>query len=139
MTDNPYPVRPAAPARASIPGEHRWTFTRGSEQRRAELRDHGRTGAELQVYVNGEFASGRRYENRALATIDADALRDTLEMSGWTCRRCQGERWMCEAHPDLPSDHDPAACAGPGVPCPDCNTSEPPRPPKDFVSYVRNG
>lgn len=136
MNENPYPVRPAAPARVSKPGEPLWTFTRGTEQRHAEIRSAGRMGVELQIFVNGEFASGRRYENRALALIDADALRDTLELDRWICSRCHGERWTCEAHPDQPHPHAGCDTAGPGEPCRDCNTSEPPRPPKDFVSSV---
>jgi hypothetical protein len=51
-----------------------------------------------------------------------------------TCPHCQGERWICEEHPALPWPH--GECAGPGVPCPACNATEPPQPPPDFVSLV---
>lgn len=38
-----------------------------------------------------------------------------------TCGHCL-EGWVCEDHPDLPVDHDRAACGGAGMPCehPDC-------------------
>lgn len=37
------------------------------------------------------------------------------------CTRCQDTRWVCEAHPDKPMDHDD--CEGAGMPCPICNPS----------------
>jgi hypothetical protein len=37
---------------------------------------------------------------------------------------CQGKRRVCEGHPLKPFPHDD--CAGPGMPCPVCNTQEPP-------------
>src|SRR6266853_3363159 len=46
------------------------------------------------------------------------------------CGRCGGERWICEEHSDLPWPHDD--CAGPGEPCPICNTTEPPDLPEGF-------
>ena len=49
------------------PGEVLWTLTKGTESRRAELRDHG--SGELQIYVNDQFVSGRRYESRTLAIL----------------------------------------------------------------------
>jgi hypothetical protein len=129
------PDKRPAPTRQPKPGEHIWTYTRGTDSRRTELRDFGKAGAELQILVNGEFVSGRRYEARGLALADAEALRDTLEASGWTCSRCWGELWTCEVHPHLPAGHD-ATCHGPGEPCAVCNTSEPPRPPRGFVSLI---
>jgi hypothetical protein len=50
------------------------------------------------------------------------------------CARCGGERWVCEARPDQPSGHD--GCSEPGEPCPVCNTDDPPRPPRGFVSFI---
>ena len=61
------------------PGEVLWTLVNGTEARRAELRDHGPIGCELQIFVNGEFVNGRRFENRALAIIEGDAARAALE------------------------------------------------------------
>lgn len=75
--------KPAAP-REPKPGELLWTLVKGTESRRLELRDHGVIGAELQIYVNGQFLKGQRYENRALALLQADAIKDALEASGWT-------------------------------------------------------
>ena len=41
------------------------------------------------------------------------------------CRGCVDTFWVCDAHPDLPSDigASPRACkcGAPGMPCPDCN------------------
>jgi hypothetical protein len=51
------------------------------------------------------------------------------------CPRCAGERWICEQHPDRPWPHDD--CAGPGEPCPVCNTSEPPEMPEGFISLAK--
>jgi hypothetical protein len=68
--------------RESKPAEILWTLVKGTESRRADLRDHG-AGAELQIYVNGEFVNGQRFDNRALALLQADALRDAFEAAGW--------------------------------------------------------
>jgi hypothetical protein len=51
------------------------------------------------------------------------------------CGACDDEGWVCERHPDRPVDHDD--CDGAGMPCPRCNGSDPPRPPRGFVSLVR--
>jgi hypothetical protein len=53
--------------------------------------------------------------------------------TGLVCPLCQGERWVCEEHTDRPWPH--GDCPGPGVPCPICNTEEPPRTPPGFVSH----
>jgi hypothetical protein len=128
------PDRRPAPPRQPKPGEHLWTFVRGSNERRAELRTTPDAGVELQIFVNREFVNGRRYENRALALLNADGIRDTLAASGWTCTRCVGEGWICETHSREPVSHE--HCSEPGVPCPCCNTSDPPRPPRGFVRLV---
>lgn len=78
------PNRPPAPPRQPKPGEHLWTLTKGAQSRRAELRDHGEIGAELQIYTNADFLKGQRYESRALAMLKADAIRDALRAGGWT-------------------------------------------------------
>lgn len=41
------------------------------------------------------------------------------------CPLCGDEAWMCEKHSDRGWPHD--ECVGPGMPCPDCNASDPPR------------
>jgi hypothetical protein len=53
---------------------------------------------------------------------------------GDECARCQGERWICETHPDRPCPHDD--CPGRGDPCPICNTKEPPAMRPDFRSFI---
>jgi hypothetical protein len=122
--------------RASSPARELWTMTRGVELCRAELREREGDAAELQFWAASDvFMNGRHYPHRALAIADADAARDALEGSGWTCARCRGERWTCERHRDEPTAHD-ARCSGADAPCRDCNTSDPPRPPRGFVSDV---
>lgn len=49
------------------------------------------------------------------------------------CGRCAGTGWICEDHPDLPPPH---ACGAALMPCPICNTEDPPRMPPGFVSEV---
>ena len=45
--------------------------------------------------------------------------------SARTCPRCNGCRWVCEAHPDRPWEGEHACCCGaPGEPCPVCNRVE---------------
>ena len=61
-------------------------------------------------------------------TLPADWRRLTRPTTSDMSCTCQGERWVCEGHPLKPFPHD--GCAGPGLPCPVCNTEEPPaRPP----------
>lgn len=129
------PDKRAAPPRQAKPGEHLWTFTRGNERRRAEFRDCRNLGVELQMFVNDELESGQRFVNRELASLAADAIRDAYAYDGWTCSGCAGELWVRDEHPDKPDHHD--SCAGPSIPCPACNTREPPRSPRGFVSDSR--
>lgn len=37
------------------------------------------------------------------------------------CLRCEGERWVCENHRDVPWGDGDRCCGGAGAPCPDCN------------------
>lgn len=53
-----------------------------------------------------------------------------------SCPRCHGERWVCEDHPDQPMTHED--CSGVGMPCPTCNTVEPPDLPEGFQTIVTN-
>jgi hypothetical protein len=110
-------------------------MTRGEELRRAELRPRESGAVELQFYALDGFLSGKRYDLDVLARREADRVRDALEASGWTCARCRGELWICAAHADQPTEHE-GCDAREGEPCPDCNTSDPPRPPRGFVSYI---
>jgi hypothetical protein len=50
------------------------------------------------------------------------------------CERCQGRRWICEAHTWKPFPHD--ACSGPGDPCPECEGDAKPPLPDDWVSIA---
>jgi hypothetical protein len=41
------------------------------------------------------------------------------------CPQCDGQRWVCEIHPDQPWIGDRACqCGGAGMPCPACNSSD---------------
>jgi hypothetical protein len=42
------------------------------------------------------------------------------------CSYCQDQRFVCEEHPATPWPHDD--CAGPGEPCPICNSEPGERP-----------
>ncbi len=58
-----------------------------------------------------------------------------------TCTVCDDTGWVCENHPDRPSDccgnsKRACTCGGAGKPCPMCNQPAPgerPRMPADFV------
>jgi hypothetical protein len=51
------------------------------------------------------------------------------------CAQCQDHRFVCEVHPWLPFPHD--ACAGPGVPCPECQSpGDKPELPDGWLSYA---
>jgi hypothetical protein len=78
------PNRTPDPPRQPKPGEVLWALVRDGHWRRAELRDHGKVGAELQIHVNGEFVNGRRFERRDLALAEAAAARHAFEALGWT-------------------------------------------------------
>jgi hypothetical protein len=58
-----------------------------------------------------------------------------VERSRSTQADAQRSSWICEQHPDQGWPHDD--CAGPGMPCPRCNTDEPPRLPEGFRSFVK--
>lgn len=45
------------------------------------------------------------------------------------CQTCDNTGWVCEQHPDKPWDGGSdkgCDCGGAGMPCGDCNTSNPP-------------
>src|SRR5262249_25388164 len=56
------------------------------------------------------------------------------------CERCDETYWVCEAHSRRPSDFgsSPRACqcGAPAMPCPDCNTDDPPKMPPGFTVTV---
>jgi hypothetical protein len=80
VSDEQWPPLPA-PKRPSH--EVLWTLTKGTESRRAELRDRGAHGAELQIFVNGEFVSGKLYASHGIALAEAEGARDALEAVGF--------------------------------------------------------
>lgn len=50
---------------------------------------------------------------------------------GEPCPTCDGERWVCEAHPDRPwNDTERGCTCGPGTPCPVCNPCDEHTPPE---------
>lgn len=73
--------KPAEPRKLSEP---LWTLTRGVERIAAELRHHGQWGSELQLFRDGEFFYGQRYETREIALLEAADYRQQLEADGWT-------------------------------------------------------
>src|SRR5262245_8284261 len=83
------PFAPQLPRHAT-PAEVLWVLTKPPHTRRLELRDFGHVGAELQMYVDDEFASGRHYEARALALADAGAHRELLLSQGWADETTKG-------------------------------------------------
>jgi len=46
---------------------------------------------------------------------------DPLPKGEGMCARCQGQRWVCENHPDRPWEVPGGCSCGAGMPCPDCN------------------
>lgn len=58
--------------------------------------------------------------NRPVGDGDSlDSLAHLLNTEMGECRRCGGERWVCEEHTARPMGHDD--CGGAGDPCPGCN------------------
>jgi hypothetical protein len=82
------------------------------------------------------------YEVRALRGGDHDALVDRhavgratvsrgMEQMKFNCQRCGNSGWCCETHTEAPQSHalpTGGECSGAGIPCPICNTGEPPYP-----------
>jgi hypothetical protein len=49
-----------------------------------QLRSHGEYGWEAQLFRDGEFYAGRRFDLRAQAVAHAEQTRRDLEREGWT-------------------------------------------------------
>jgi hypothetical protein len=50
------------------------------------------------------------------------------------CALCEDCGWVCENHPRRPWGGAHACeCGGAGMPCPECNSGEPPRLPTVFI------
>ena len=55
------------------------------------------------------------------------------DVTAFKCTACDDTRWVCEAHDDRPWEGPRACtCGGAGMPCPVCNTKEPPEMPAGF-------
>jgi hypothetical protein len=85
MADEPFysPQRQPAP-RVSRPGEPLWSLRRDGRQITCELRCHGEYGWEAQLFRDGEFYAGRRFDLRAQAIDHAEQTRRDLERERWT-------------------------------------------------------
>jgi hypothetical protein len=123
-------LKPRAPVPARV-GEPVWTLRKDHHQFDCELRTHGPYGVEVQLWRDLKFFAGRTFPTRELALQWAEEERKALQPP---CPGCRGERWTCEQHPGEPWPH--AFCAGPGEPCPACNTGEPPAIDPDFRSFI---
>jgi hypothetical protein len=65
------------------PGERGWAMTKDGEEARAELRDQGVAGVELQLFRGDDFANGRLYHSRE-AALEASAIRrQQMIAKGW--------------------------------------------------------
>src|SRR5262245_36149425 len=79
-----------------------------------------------------------QWSSRQRAIVPIRRLGDLLRVTVMSpkCARCDDTFWVCEAHSRLPSDFGPSPracqCRAPGMPCPDCNRSDPPRMPPGF-------
>lgn len=85
MPDDPFysPYVKIAPQGPKA-GEHVWTLRKGEEEVRAELRSHGEYGWECQLFRNGAFLYGRRWNLYASALLEAVERRHDYERDGWT-------------------------------------------------------
>jgi hypothetical protein len=130
-------VAPVAISPRSRPRDVAWTLTLDGRTIACELRDESRIGAGWDVAIrqDGELSFSRRCPDEAYARHVANGLKQDHLRAGWTCERCRAERWICEQHPDREWPHED--CAGPGEPCPGCNTKEPPDHQPGFRSVLR--
>jgi hypothetical protein len=70
-------------SRQPKPGERLWTMTKGGEEARAEVRDQGVAGVELQVFRGDDFANGRLYSSREAALEASEVRRQQMIEKGW--------------------------------------------------------
>jgi hypothetical protein len=85
MADEPFykPNAKPLPPREPQPGEPLWVLHKGAERIECELRVHGDFGCEVQLFRNGAFYAGRRFELREGALRHADVLKADLIGLGW--------------------------------------------------------
>ena len=86
MADEPFysPNRKAPPLRVVRSGEPLWSLQKDGRQITCELRSHGEYGWEAQLFRDGEFYAGRRFDLRSLAVAHAEQTRQDLGREGWT-------------------------------------------------------
>ena len=73
---------PRPPERAPRPGERIWSLSKQARLIDCELRTF-ECGAEVQLLVNAEFYSGRRYAATEFALRAAEEIRARLTHAGW--------------------------------------------------------
>jgi len=85
MANEPFysPQRQPPPPRVSKPGEPLWSLRRDERQITCELRSHGEYGWEAQLFRDGDFYAGRRFDLRAQAVAHAEQTRRDLERARW--------------------------------------------------------
>ena len=108
--------KPPTPATLQ-PRELLFTFSRGADRFRCELRKQREFGIEAQFFQNDELFVSQRFDEREQALAWAESERAVIEHG--PCPRCGGAGWLCGAHPGELADHDPH-CAGPAMACPTC-------------------
>jgi hypothetical protein len=86
MADEPFysPNAKPPPPRVSKPGEPLWSLRKDGRQITCELRSHSEYGWEVQLFRDGEFCAGRRFDLRAQAVAHAEQTLRDLEREGWT-------------------------------------------------------
>ena len=72
---------PRPKPREPAPGEPLWVIERDGKRIDCEIRNEREAGAELQVFVNRGFRSGRLYSSRAAALAAAESLRMRMSAS----------------------------------------------------------
>jgi hypothetical protein len=74
---------PPAPERQPRPGQRIWSLWKQARRIDCELRTF-EDGAEVQLFVNDGFDSGRRHASAEFALRAAEDLRAWLSPAGWT-------------------------------------------------------
>lgn len=78
---------PKPPSPAPRPaGTVLWTLVKGSRTARAELREQGAAGWEIQLFIDDGFNRGQRHAGEAAAVRQAGEWRSQLKAKGWTAQ-----------------------------------------------------
>ena len=70
-------------ARVSRPGKALWSLRKHGRQITCEPRGHGEYGWGAQLFRDGEFYAGRRFDLRADVVVHAEGIRQDVERDGW--------------------------------------------------------